>query len=127
MARRKFSVGGDAEVTGARAARVWAVCAAVNFTHGIKQVRERIALAGKRATLELVPAIDHFAQHNLKVCPLHFAVAAGRAQHRRKTNAVESGGDELVERAAQLEIARRYRHPCRYLHASLAGEYRLEL
>ncbi len=98
--------------------------AAADFPHGVHHVGERIALSGKRAALELPPAIDHFAQHDLEVRALHFGVAAGRAEHRRKAHAVESSVNELVESAAQFQVRRRYRHARRYLHAPLAGEQR---
>ena len=95
------------------------MCSTLDFAHSVNHVSERIAVPFECATLELSSAVNHLAEHRFEILTLHLAVAARRAQHRRKSNAVETGVDELVKCAAQLEVGGRHRHPGRNLHATL--------
>ena len=61
-------------------------------------VGERIQIAGRNAPFELASAIDHLAKQDVEIGCLHLAVAAGRAQHRRESDGMETEIDEMIER-----------------------------
>ena len=65
---------------------------------------------GQRATLVFPATVNHLRQHDGEVRALHFAVAARCTENRRKSDAVKARSDELIERAAQFQIGRRYRY-----------------
>jgi hypothetical protein len=104
MAGREFPVGGHAEIAGAGAARIWPMGAAVNLTHRVCHVGERIAFARDQPLLECAAAVDHTVQHTNKIVRLHFTATTRRTQHGRESDAVKSSGDEIIERPSQLEI-----------------------
>jgi len=95
---------------------------ALYLSHGVDHVSEWVALPIECSPLEFPTAVDHFAQHDFKIIALHLAQTTRRAQHRRKSNAVETHLDELVERAPQLKVGGRNGHPRRYLHATLQSK-----
>jgi hypothetical protein len=100
MARRQLAIGRNTQVTGPCAARVRPMRPALDLAHGVNHVSEWIALPFECVPLELPPAVNHLAEHCFEILTLHLAVAARRAQHWRKSNAVETKFDELVECAA---------------------------
>jgi hypothetical protein len=51
----------------------------------------------------------------------------GRAEHGQKTDAVESCGNEIVQRPAQIDVIGRHRDPRRDLHAALLRQQRLQV
>src|SRR5215468_5357273 len=112
VARRKLAIGGHREVTGTGAARIRPMAATMDLAHRVDHVREWIALARDEPSLEGTPALDHGVQHLYEIVAPHFAAAAGGAQHRRKTDAVKSCGNEIVKRTAQVEIVGRHCYAC---------------
>src|SRR5271165_2380480 len=122
----KFAIRRHAEIAGPRPARVGSVRAAVNLAHGVDHVGERVALAEMDAPFVLAPAVDHLAEHPFEVVRLHLALSGRGAQHRREPDAVETRGDEIVERPAQRKIRWRNRDAGGHLHGAPQAQERLD-
>ena len=122
MAGKEFAARGDAEIASAGAARIRAVRPASDFPQRLEYVREGIALAGDRATLERDSAGDHAIEHACKVRRSHLLASAWRAKHRREANTVESHVNESIEYGRQILVLRRHCHARGNLHAALSSE-----
>ena len=98
----QLAIGGHTKIASAGAARIRPVRAAMDLAHCIDHIGKRIAFACDQPPFERTAAVDHGIQHLPEIFGLHFTTAARRIQHRRKADAVKSGGDEIFERFAQI-------------------------
>src|SRR5262249_29643128 len=104
------------------AAGIGAVCAAVDLAKRLGHIREWVASASNRLTLEFASAGDHLFQHRQEIWLVQFQSSRRCAQHRGKADAVKPHRNEFSEHFLQLNVERRHSRTGRNLHALLSVE-----
>jgi len=126
MASCQVTLGRDAEVAHSCAAGIRAMRSPLQFLQRVHHVQEWIALAAQLVLLVSESAVDHLREHVLQLWGVHLIVAVRCVQQRRKADAVEAFGDEVVQHAPQATVERRDRHSGGHLHAPLSLKQRLK-
>src|ERR1700739_1044380 len=90
MAGVKPTIGGNAEISGTRPARIGTMGSLVNLLDRSGEIREGISLSAQRTSLKFLSAIAHLRDNLVAIVPGHLFPTGRRMQHGGEAHAMEA-------------------------------------